>query len=849
MTVDLQLTTLTSQKVGPVGTTTGTAPAPYDNEVTDVPVSISGVFGLATVSGTVDVSVSSDVDGEAGSKSSSAQSVVETLELAVGDLSLPLVPVPPIVSVSASAVSASASIDGESGTLTTSSSVSLSDLELEVLGVEVDLPSSLSNLTNIPPQTSLDLTDSGLTGATLIFNDRTISGDAASGFDISTHAITLRFNGVSLGVTGTIDGEIRIAEVVARQGVDSDFDSIFDGADGDGDGDGIPNSVEIANARAGGDTDGDGVMDIADLDSDNDGINDVLEARGTDLDGDGRQDASGDGNSDEDGDGVIDSVDPDDAVAGGGNGTPLLVPDTDLDSKKDYVDLDSDGDTIGDLAESGQSPADDISGVLPADDQDGDGIGDSVDGLVGSGDAPGSADPLPDSDGDGILDAFEPDSDNDGKTDIAGTANSALDGDGDGVVDDLTDSDGDGLADIADADTDIFGGLPDPFGDVDGDGIPNGEEGGGLLDTDGDGTLDLLDGDSDGDGITDFVETGDDFDRDLVPNFLDLDSDGDGINDVFEAGGTDADGDGLHDASGDADPDEDRDGIVDSIDSDDAIASGGTGSPISPPDSDVDLAPDYLDLDSDNDLISDLVESGSTFADIDDDGMTDGTDSDRDGIAGSVDGQPSMWGDMNATPPRDTDDDGVPDYIDTNSDGVGAMDIVGVGGAGLDTNGDGMLDDTTDFDNDGISDVVDDNTDETGGLSFDLETYQEWADSNFTISAEADQLADPDKDGCTNAEEFAFGTDPNDGASTPAIGFETETVAGVTALNVAAETSETAYAYLIIEASRELSTWSSSPADVDVLIDEPGAIAARVEQATGTAGGNRGFVRFQVVTP
>ena len=847
VTVDLQLTPQLNQKVGPVGTVTGTAPDPYSEDATSVPVSIGGVLGLATVSATVDVSVSSDVDAGSGSRSSSALSVTDNLELEVGDLNVPFVP--PILSVSASAVSASASIDGESGTLTTSSSVSLSDLELEVLGVAINDLSSLGDLTNIAPQTGLDLTPFGLAGVTAVFNDMSVTGDVASGFDVSTNAISLRFNGVSLGLTGTINGEIRIAQVAVRQGVDSDFDSIFDGVDGDADGDGIPNSIEIANAAVGGDTDGDGVPDFADLDSDNDGINDVLEARGTDADGDGRQDSSGDENHDEDGDGVVDSVDPDDAVAGGDTGIALLVPDTDGDSKNDYVDLDSDGDTISDLAESGQAPIDDISGVLPADDEEGDGIADPVDGLATLGDAPGAFDPLPDADSDGILDAFEPDSDGDGTNDIVGTGNGTLDVDGDGVVDDLLDTDGDGVADVVDTDTNIFGGLPDPLGDVDGDGITNADEGGGLLDTDGDGTRDLLDGDSDGDGILDIVETSDDFDRDLIPNSRDLDSDGDGINDVFEAGGTDANGDGVQDSSGDVDPDEDRDGIVDTIDSDDPIASGGNGMPLPLPDSDMDEAPDYLDLDSDNDLISDLVESGSSSSDANNDGISDGSDIDGDGIAASVDGKPSEWGDQDATAPRDTDGDELADYIDTNSDNAGAMDIVSVGGDVHDPDGDGMVDSPIDSDQDGIIDVVDDNTGRNGGLGFDLVTYEEWAESNFENSAEAGQLEDPDSDGRVNMEEFAFGTDPNSAASIPEVGSEMETAGGVTAIRVAAETSDSAYAYVIVEASRELSTWSSAPTDVEVLIDEPGAIAARVDEVTGTAGGNRGFVRFKVIVP
>lgn len=99
--------------------------------------------------------------------------------------------------------------------------------------------------------------------------------------------------------------------------------------------------------------------------------------------------------------------------------------------------------------------------------------------------------------------------------------------------------------------------CPDPNGDEDGDGIPNGIEGAG--DRDNDGMPNCLDPDSDGDGILDSVEAGPDptnpanNDGDDIPDFLDKDSDNDGLSDKDEIiAGTDptkkdTDGDGSDD--------------------------------------------------------------------------------------------------------------------------------------------------------------------------------------------------------------------------------------------------------------------------------------------------------------
>ena len=389
-----------------------------------------------------------------------------------------------------------------------------------------------------------------------------------------------------------------------------------------------------------------------------------------------------------------------------------------------------------------------------------------------------------DSDGDGITDDIDIDDDNDGIPDsVEGPGD--LDGDGIPNIRDL-DSDGDGILDLAESglSTTEIATL-----DTDGDGqIDSGNNFGpngladpvettpeaGTVDYDNDGTADnpanhdtdtqpdFLDLDSDNDGVTDAIEAGQpdsngdgladaghtpalttpDSDGDGIADVHDLDSDNDGVTDTNEASLSDTNGDGLVDGFTDADgdgyddavaaipaalPDTDNDGIRDILDLDsdndgvtdtteaglsdtngDGIIDGFTDAdgdgyddattttPAPLPDTDNDGIADILDLDSDNDGITDTIEAG--LSDTDGDGHIDGfTDADGDGYDDAVTAAP-------ATPLRDTDNDGVPDIHDLDSDNDGITDTIEAGLS--DTDGDGHIDGFTDADGDGYDDAV-----------------------------------------------------------------------------------------------------------------------------------------------
>jgi hypothetical protein len=324
----------------------------------------------------------------------------------------------------------------------------------------------------------------------------------------------------------------------------------------------------------------------------------------------------------------------------------------------------------------------------------------------------------------------------------------------------VVDSDGDGVSDAVDLDTDNDG-IPtsvedngrDPFGDADGDGEPNvtdvSDGGGG-----GDGSSTLYT-DNNGDGIADIYDT----DLDGVPDYLDLDSDNDGITDLEEADGddvlTDADGNGRLDVLTDADGDgyhdllDDEDG--NQIDQPSEVESG---TPLTIPNTDGLDVVNYLDLDSDNDGIPDIVEAGGV--DTDNNGRVDGafTDTDRDGFSNvfDTDDGGALLVDENK------DGDAVKNRLDVDADGDGIVDIIEAGG--VDVGNDGTADTSTDTDGDGWSDTFDS---DNGGSALTLPDTDGDGHSNYLdIDSDNDGIIDNVEAQTTVAFSAPLGADTDD---------------------------------------------------------------------------------------
>ena len=214
-----------------------------------------------------------------------------------------------------------------------------------------------------------------------------------------------------------------------------------------------------------------------------------------------------------------------------------------------------------------------------------------------------------------------------------------------------------------------------------------------------------------------------DFDGDGFKSRIDLDSDNDGIVDIIEAGGVDIDGDGKLDAFVDAD----SDGYHDNFDGVNSIlitgadtdADGFPNSYLVADDADSTGLPNFMDIDSDDDGITDNTEAQATGTyispsntDTDSGGVVDGIDDNYDNDAIGFGGRGLLL--------VDSDFDGIPDYLDTDSDDAEELDII----EGHDTNGDGVINGSDisnadtgiftgiDSDNDGLDDGFD--NDDTG---------------------------------------------------------------------------------------------------------------------------------------
>ncbi len=382
--------------------------------------------------------------------------------------------------------------------------------------------------------------------------------------------------------------------------------------------------------------------------------------------------------------------------------------DSDADGIPDDIDIDDDNDGITDFVEVCGAGATAFTCTTnnedPAADTDGDGIPNWKDADWCTLNVAGACTNL-DTDGDGIPDYFDKDSDNDGIPDVIEAG--GVDANGDGIIDNYCDTDGDGFSQNVDANNTGAAGSGVGLGapDFDGDGVPNSID----LDSDNDGIPDLVESygaDVNNDGRIDvFADTDDDgwsnqYDGDadengivenlagvLVlslgdPGYVSCANPGTGRPVCYALRGN-LDGQGLPNF---LDLDSDGDGITDATESGitataytRSMVSGGTLTSgwsdairalpaLNLRNTDTHGRPDLYDIDSDNDGITDNIEAQPTSSFV----VTADPDTDGDGLVNSYDFFGGIGG--NGLTPYDHDADLIPDYRDTDADNDGAPD-------------------------------------------------------------------------------------------------------------------------------------------------------------------------------
>ncbi|HSC54348.1 MAG TPA: T9SS type A sorting domain-containing protein [Phnomibacter sp.] len=276
---------------------------------------------------------------------------------------------------------------------------------------------------------------------------------------------------------------------------------------------------------------------------------------------------------------------------------------------------------------------------------------------------------MKDFDGDAFVNQKDLDSDNDGIPDILEVQ--GTDANNNGMADNITDSDGDGLVDAYDSDPNNTYAYNTSV------------------------SLLLSGSDANSDGIAESWPYKN-IDQAGYANAYDLDADADGVCDAYEAGfpnsvtGWNGTGDRIY-------PNIIKAQFNQSLGYQgwaSAIRDVTTGT-LTLLNTDNNLLPDYIDIDSDNDGITDNVEAQSTNSYI----VPSGNDTDGDGIDDLYDG--TGYGGDNWLQPHATVRPDVPDYINTDSDGDTAIDLHEASGYGYlkpetlppaDTDGDGLLD-------------------------------------------------------------------------------------------------------------------------------------------------------------
>jgi gliding motility-associated-like protein len=294
-------------------------------------------------------------------------------------------------------------------------------LDIDIIANDNDLPTTGTLTTMIPAEGTVVIDDNGTPNDP---SDDSVNYTPNTGFvGVDTFTYTICD---SLGNCSTATVTIVVTDAID---LDTDDDGILDNIedlDADGDGDPATNPT---------DTDGDGIADYLDIDSDNDGIPDNVEAQTTD----GYIAPSGED---------LNANGLDDVYEANGN-LGIFPVDTDNDLFADYLDEDSDNDSVPDSIEAHDANQDGIADVvLIGSDKDLDGLDDAFEGETqidfdSNDEINDPYNDLPNTDGDGESDYRDTDDDDDGIE----TINEDLGNDGNLANDD---EDGDGIPDYLD---------------------------------------------------------------------------------------------------------------------------------------------------------------------------------------------------------------------------------------------------------------------------------------------------------------------------------------------------------------------------------------------------------------
>jgi hypothetical protein len=169
----------------------GAAPAPYSlNDALldlDVGATIPLLVTAHASAGIITGSASSNVDGSAGNKTTSASGGIVDLSVNADLLSIFG---SSLLELDNLTLSSSAEVTGDYGSMTASGSANITSLNLSILGQDIQVDA------NAGPNSIIDLSALGLIGATLILNEQ-IADCSDSFCSMTVNALRLSLNGLS----------------------------------------------------------------------------------------------------------------------------------------------------------------------------------------------------------------------------------------------------------------------------------------------------------------------------------------------------------------------------------------------------------------------------------------------------------------------------------------------------------------------------------------------------------------------------------------------------------------------------------------------------------------------------
>jgi hypothetical protein len=204
--VEVSAVGLATLDVGPLGTSSGTAPAPYSTSNSVVSVNTSVVLGSVAATddgdGAINSSASSNVDGLGGARTASGSSTVNGLTIVLVD---GVLPADDLLNITATTLGSTSTSTGDFGALGSLGTSVIQDLNITVGGQAIYV-----NVDSSPAPNTTLVNAGGIIGLTIVLNEQIAGGNGTSSTSLTTNALHVYLSGVNFGGVTGIAGDIVI---------------------------------------------------------------------------------------------------------------------------------------------------------------------------------------------------------------------------------------------------------------------------------------------------------------------------------------------------------------------------------------------------------------------------------------------------------------------------------------------------------------------------------------------------------------------------------------------------------------------------------------------------------------